>query len=173
MDQKMNLKEPKQILGLALTDGMLLELLEKKEVDDTIIHVLGGEKIRYSCNLYIEIKKISNLPNAPMAKCRENSELFDSKDDNLKRFRSKAEKRAKELQDMLQENLKNKRKSFFLTSLDPYSLEFLDIQDKVNESNLMVDNLQQSVIQIEKITNFMLEEAYEYAKSQSFGSRGK
>ena len=36
MDQKINLKEPKEIIGLVLTDGMLLELLEKKEVPDTI-----------------------------------------------------------------------------------------------------------------------------------------
>ena len=74
MDQKINLKEPKQILGLVLTDEMLLELLEEnknnpvsfisydpsgKIKERKLVQIV--EKIRYSCNLYIEIKNKSNL----------------------------------------------------------------------------------------------------------------
>ena len=55
MDQKINLEE-ETILGLVLTDGMLLELLEKREFKT---------QESYSCNLFVEIWKISNLPNSP------------------------------------------------------------------------------------------------------------
>ena len=61
-----------------------------------------------------------------------------------------------------------------MTTLDPNSTEFLDIQAKVNGSNLLMDNsnLKRSVIKIEKITNIILEEAFERAKFQSFGTTG-
>ena len=61
-----------------------------------------------------------------------------------------------------------------MTTLDPNSTEFLDIQAKVNGSNLLMDssNLKKLVIKIEKITNIILEEAFERAKFQSFGTTG-
>ena len=74
---------------------------------------------------------------------------------------------------MIQENLKNKKKNVLLTPLEPNSSEFLDVEDKVYDSNLTMHNWQKSVTKIEKITNFRLEEAYECAKSQAFGTRGK
>lgn len=62
MDQKVNLKEPKPILGLVLTDEMLLELLEENENNPlSFISYDTSGKIRYSCNLYIEIKNKTNL----------------------------------------------------------------------------------------------------------------
>ena len=74
MDEKINLKEPKQILGLVLTDEMLLELLEKNENNPVSFIsydpsgkvkerklVQVAEKIQYSCYFYIEIKNKSNL----------------------------------------------------------------------------------------------------------------
>ena len=104
------------------------------------------------------------------ARCSDNCELFDCQD-CLKIFRSKAEKKARQLQNMILENLKKKKKNVFLTLLDQDSSEFLDIEDKVSESNLAMHNWQKSVTKIEKITNFRLEEAYECAKSQCFGTR--
>ena len=104
------------------------------------------------------------------AKCGENCELLDCHD-CLQIFRSKAEKKAKQLQKTIQENLKKKEKNVFLTLLDQNSSEFLDIADKVYESNLAMHNWQKTVTKIEKITNYRLQEAYECAKSQCFGTR--
>ena len=58
-----------------------------------------------------------------------------------------------------------------MTLLDQDSSEFLDIADKVYESNLEMHNWQKTVTKIEKITNYRLQEAYECAKSQCFGTR--
>ena len=114
---------------------------------------LGGPKANLICSLGIKVK------NHLMTKMT---------------IRSKAEEKAAELYNQIQENLKKNQKNFFLTALDPNSTEFLDIQAKVNGSNLLIDNpnLKKSVIKIKKITNIILEEAFERAKSQSFGTTG-
>jgi hypothetical protein len=86
----------------------------------------------------------------------------------LKIFKHKAEKKIKEIDDRIKKEPKFQRTE--LAKTGPTSSEFNDVVDKVLNFAKPMHNFFPTIVRIEKVTNFALEQKFEEAKLEAFGT---